>query len=80
MPKEMTNIVQYRYEREQFVKEALNCPDYLDELREIEEAVQEQMDEIGWIMKLVELSVRPRFRCVKGGMRDSEAKFKKSFR
>lgn len=68
MSEKITNILQYRQEREQFINEALGCPDYLDELRKIEGAIQEQMNEMDWIMLPVEITIRPTFRCIKGGM------------
>lgn len=63
----VTSLAEYRQEQEQIIMEALDAPDYLDELREIEATIQEQLDEIGWIMQPVELSVRPVLRCIIGG-------------
>lgn len=66
----VTSLAEYRQEQEQIIMEALDAPDYLDELREIEATIQEQLDEIGWIMQPVELNVRPVLRCIKGGAKD----------
>lgn len=46
----IVDLNQYRQVREQIIQDALDCPDYLDEIREINRIIQELEEEIACIL------------------------------